>query len=468
MGPPPRREAPRREGPLPLRLRDGPRGRPDARRHGLARGRPSSSGGAEGRRREDAVGEGQPGPPRRRPHARPRARGDLRARPPGPRRSPPPAATNRVLLFVLFYIVVVLILALLLVIGRSAVAAPPRLPARRLRLALPRPRRPDARRPRPPPDRPPHPADDRPPPAERGALVPAAGDRDGRPRGARSSSSCGSARPRGSAGSPRGSPSSLAEARSEAVALALLSSAREESGLDYLELRPGDADPRARVARRRARPAGRCATCRSLRPSGSPRPARAARCGGSTPSRGAGRSGGRSSPSPRGSSSSAPTSRPTEAGPLRDLSRATSAFAQLEAERTSLQAVQVLLFLLLALLVLLAAVWVGLLLARRVTRPIAALAASVRRVGAGDFDTRVEVEGGDEIGMLGRAFNAMTDELRESRGKLVSANAELRRDLRADGRGPPPDPDDPRAPRRRRPRVRPARRARARARPSSG
>ena len=107
------------------------------------------------------------------------------------------------------------------------------------------------------------------------------------------------------------------------------------------------------------------------------------------------------------------------------LSRATSAFAQLEAERTSLQAVQVLLFLLLALLVLLAAVWVGLLLARRVTRPIAALAASVRRVGAGDFDTRVEVEGADEIATLGRAFNAMTDELRESRGRLVSANAEL-------------------------------------------
>ena len=117
---------------------------------------------------------------------------------------------------------------------------------------------------------------------------------------------------------------------------------------------------------------------------------------------------------------------PAEAAPLRALSRATSAFAQLEAERTSLQAVQVLLFLLLALLVLLAAVWVGLVLARRVTRPIAALAASVRRVGAGDFDTRVEVEGNDEIATLGLAFNAMTEELRESRGKLVSANAELR------------------------------------------
>ena len=116
---------------------------------------------------------------------------------------------------------------------------------------------------------------------------------------------------------------------------------------------------------------------------------------------------------------------PADAEPIRQLSRATSAYAMLRAERASLEAVQVLLFLLLAFLVLLAAVWVGLLLARRVTRPIAALAASARRVGAGDFDALVEVEGGDEIGALSRAFNAMTSELRRRRAELVAANAEL-------------------------------------------
>ncbi len=116
---------------------------------------------------------------------------------------------------------------------------------------------------------------------------------------------------------------------------------------------------------------------------------------------------------------------PAEAEPLRQLSRATSAYAMLKAERAQLEAVQVLFFLLLAFLVLLAAVWVGLLLARRVTRPIAALAASARRVGAGDFDALVEVEGGDEISALSRAFNAMTSELRKSRTELVAANAEL-------------------------------------------
>jgi two-component system nitrogen regulation sensor histidine kinase NtrY len=116
---------------------------------------------------------------------------------------------------------------------------------------------------------------------------------------------------------------------------------------------------------------------------------------------------------------------PEEAGPLRTLARATSTYAMLEAERASLEAIEVLLFLLLAFLVLLASVWAGLLLARRVTRPIGALASSARRIAAGDFDAMVEEEGGDEIGALERAFNVMTKELRKSREGLVEANAEL-------------------------------------------
>ena len=116
---------------------------------------------------------------------------------------------------------------------------------------------------------------------------------------------------------------------------------------------------------------------------------------------------------------------PAEAAPIRTLTRASSAYAMLEAERASLKATQVLLFLLLAFMVLLAAVWAGLLLARRVTRPIAALAASARRVGAGDFNALVEVEGGDEIAALSSAFNAMTRELKTSRQEIESANAEL-------------------------------------------
>lgn len=114
-----------------------------------------------------------------------------------------------------------------------------------------------------------------------------------------------------------------------------------------------------------------------------------------------------------------------EAAVIRDLARATSTYAMLQAERASLQAIQILLFLLLAFVVLLAAVWAGLLLSRRVTRPIALLAQSARLVGSGDFTVRVDVDSQDEIGTLATAFNTMTSELRTNREKLEEANSGL-------------------------------------------
>ncbi|HKI05443.1 MAG TPA: ATP-binding protein [Thermoanaerobaculia bacterium] len=63
-------------------------------------------------------------------------------------------------------------------------------------------------------------------------------------------------------------------------------------------------------------------------------------------------------------------------------------------------------------------------LARRILRPVEALTAAARRMEAGDLDSRVAVGGRDEIGGLGRAFNAMAER---------RATAErLRRDLVGD------------------------------------
>jgi two-component system, OmpR family, sensor kinase len=54
-------------------------------------------------------------------------------------------------------------------------------------------------------------------------------------------------------------------------------------------------------------------------------------------------------------------------------------------------------------------------LARRLTRPIGALAAATRRVAAGETDVAVPVEGGDELSALGRSFNEMSAELARAR-----------------------------------------------------
>ena len=62
---------------------------------------------------------------------------------------------------------------------------------------------------------------------------------------------------------------------------------------------------------------------------------------------------------------------------------------------------------------------------RVVVQPIGALAGFARRVGGGDFDARIPVSSGDEIGELGRAFNDMTTHLAEARAALEAKNAEL-------------------------------------------
>ena len=57
----------------------------------------------------------------------------------------------------------------------------------------------------------------------------------------------------------------------------------------------------------------------------------------------------------------------------------------------------------------------------RVTRPVKQLAAVAGEVARGNWDARVEVASGDEIGELAEAFNQMTRQLAEQRERLVQA-----------------------------------------------
>jgi two-component system sensor histidine kinase BaeS len=61
--------------------------------------------------------------------------------------------------------------------------------------------------------------------------------------------------------------------------------------------------------------------------------------------------------------------------------------------------------------VLAGAVLVTVLIARRIARPIATLTGAAVQMRAGDLDTRVAVEGSDEIAQLGHAFNNMAASL---------------------------------------------------------
>jgi two-component system, NtrC family, nitrogen regulation sensor histidine kinase NtrY len=57
--------------------------------------------------------------------------------------------------------------------------------------------------------------------------------------------------------------------------------------------------------------------------------------------------------------------------------------------------------------------------AARVTRPVEQLARAAQDVAAGEWDTRVEVHGGDEIAQLAESFNRMTAELLAQKERLV-------------------------------------------------
>lgn len=55
----------------------------------------------------------------------------------------------------------------------------------------------------------------------------------------------------------------------------------------------------------------------------------------------------------------------------------------------------------------------GIVIGRSVARPIARLKAGAERIGAGDLDTRIEVESPDEFGALAHQFNAMAASVKE-------------------------------------------------------
>jgi two-component system nitrogen regulation sensor histidine kinase NtrY len=111
---------------------------------------------------------------------------------------------------------------------------------------------------------------------------------------------------------------------------------------------------------------------------------------------------------------------------MRRTEQSVADYKRLDAHRSGLQVTFVLIFGLVALLVLSAAVLIGLLLANQIARPIGALIRAAERVRAGDLSVRVPEEASaDEIAGLSRAFNRMTGQLAAQRAELMDAYAQL-------------------------------------------
>jgi two-component system, NtrC family, nitrogen regulation sensor histidine kinase NtrY len=98
-------------------------------------------------------------------------------------------------------------------------------------------------------------------------------------------------------------------------------------------------------------------------------------------------------------------------------------YQQLESERGKVLFNFGLLYLGFALILVLAAVWLGLWFAERLSRPIGRMALAAGQVGEGNLDVQVlEEEGDDEISTLSRSFNQMTLQLKDQREALIDTN----------------------------------------------
>ena len=81
-----------------------------------------------------------------------------------------------------------------------------------------------------------------------------------------------------------------------------------------------------------------------------------------------------------------------------------------------------------AVILTLAAIWLGMWFAERLSRPVGRLTSAAQRVGEGDLDVRVrEEQGDDEIAQLSTYFNQMTRQLKGQRDRLLANTEQIER-----------------------------------------
>src|SRR5215213_4549281 len=105
---------------------------------------------------------------------------------------------------------------------------------------------------------------------------------------------------------------------------------------------------------------------------------------------------------------------------------AAAQYERLEVQRSGFQITFAVIFILVAMLFLVAAISIGIHFAAQLADPISGLVAAAERVRAGDLSARVpEGEKDDELASLSRAFNRMTYQIQAQQRELIEANRQL-------------------------------------------
>jgi two-component system nitrogen regulation sensor histidine kinase NtrY len=101
-------------------------------------------------------------------------------------------------------------------------------------------------------------------------------------------------------------------------------------------------------------------------------------------------------------------------------------YEQLQANRFNVQVAFAILFVGMALVILLSAIWIGIGFAGSLVSPIRRLIAAAQEISAGNLDVRVPARRSTgDIGSLAATFNIMTSQLKSQRGELIAAHDKM-------------------------------------------
>ncbi len=116
---------------------------------------------------------------------------------------------------------------------------------------------------------------------------------------------------------------------------------------------------------------------------------------------------------------------PGEARMIREIAKAYDEYHQVRLLDDPIRASYIAVLILITLLIVFAASWMGFYLARQITVPVQLLAEGTEKVAGGDLDVRLEYVSNDEFGHLVSSFNRMTADLKEMKRRLEEANISL-------------------------------------------
>ncbi|HNZ09884.1 MAG: Sensor histidine kinase YycG [Deltaproteobacteria bacterium ADurb.Bin151] len=110
---------------------------------------------------------------------------------------------------------------------------------------------------------------------------------------------------------------------------------------------------------------------------------------------------------------------------LRSIANATEQYGQIKLLKNPIKFNYIVTLSIVTLVIIFLATWFGLSLAQSITNPIQDLVSATNRITQGDLTSRIDIDADDEIGLLVKSFNHMTEDLQKSKSGLIEANISL-------------------------------------------